>query len=115
MPWIMILGASFKKNRNALFHKFKEDYENAATMDETSLEKLLSDDYQSFYSTSLVTGKRRKVSHYPTYYLGSFLFGSIDLAFSSEKVFLVLKNPSLFVPTFNEAMKKLGLWNKFSL
>lgn len=105
----------FLEEDEALFNKFKDDYKKTASMDEEHLEKLLSEDYQSFYSTSLVSKKRVKVSHYPTYYLGDFLFGSIDLAFSKEKVFLVLKHPELFVSTFNEAMKKLGLGDKFSL
>jgi hypothetical protein len=105
----------FSEEDEELFQKFKEDYKKTFSMNEEEVDKLLSHDYQSFYSTSLRSGETCKVAHYPTYYLGAFLFGSIDLAFSKEKVFSLLKDPSLFATTFNEAMKKLHLDSKFSL
>ena len=52
--------------------------------------------YEKFTFTSLKTGKTAPALHYPTYYIGCYLWGTLDLAFGKERLFAAMKSENGF-------------------
>ncbi|MDD2434050.1 MAG: DUF5700 domain-containing putative Zn-dependent protease [Bacilli bacterium] len=91
-----------------LFNQFKQDYLATKTLDMKGVQKLLGEHYEQFTYKSLKDGSIKNIQQYPTYYLGCYFYGSIDLAFGKEKLYETLKRPDQLISVYNEAAKKLG-------
>ena len=76
------------------------------TLDQVA--ELISQEYEQFTYTSPKTGAEHRISQYPTYYLGCYLFGLIDYALGKERMFEALANPGTLVDTYNEAVMRRG-------
>lgn len=93
----------YESQFHELFQKLKADALKAKTLTLDEVEELISTEYEQFTFYNIIKKARVPISQYPTYYLGCYLWGSIDLAFGKEKVFAIMKEPNLFIETYNEA------------
>lgn len=99
----------FENDFDDLFSMFKKDlYESKTYTSDEELSTLVESHYEKFTYTSFKDKKEYKISQYPTYYLGTYLWGIIDNAFGKEILFETLKNPEKFVNVYNQAVLKIG-------
>ena len=92
-----------------LFRKFKEDFQKCADMSIDDVQSLIEEEYEQFTYWSDAKGMEVYVSMFPSYYLGCYFWGVIDLAFGKERLFEVLSHPDEIVETYNNAITKLEL------
>lgn len=97
----------FESEFAELFNEIKNDAKKAEQLDIDGVRELLTK-YEQFSYTNLRTGETMTTLHYPTYYMGCYMWGIIDFVFGKEKLFDTLKNPASFESVYNEAAKKLN-------
>lgn len=98
----------YESEFDLLFEKFKTDLHKTSNATDFEQPLEILKEYEKFTYTSLKDGTEHAICQYPTYFLGCYFWGSIDLAFGMEKVYAVLNNPDQFVETYNQAAVKLG-------
>ncbi len=108
--------ALYDRECAALFAEFAADYRRAAGMTAAEAAALLAARYEQPVYTSRLDGSLHRVTQYPVYYLGCFLWGLIDLALGKNVLLHTLKHPVAFARTYNRAAKKLGIpWHLRSM
>lgn len=70
---------------------------------------LLASRYEQPVYISRLDGSPHRVTQYPVYYLGCFLWGLIDLALGKDVLLHTLKHPAAFARTYDKAAEKLGV------
>lgn len=98
--------AFYEDEFDELFAMFKRDVQKCLSLDMDEVSELLSEKYENFDHTSLKTGTKKKISQYPTYYLGCYLWGLIDQVFGEDVLYELLKKPAGFIETYNKAVDK---------
>lgn len=98
----------YDEEYDELFAEFKQDFYNAKELSGDKVTELVASHYEQFEYVSRKDGSAHKISQYPTYYLGCYIWGSIELAFEKEVLFDTMKNPSKFAKVYNDAARKLG-------
>ena len=93
---------------DALFMDFHKDFERAAGMTEEEVMQMIAEKYEKFEYVSRADGSVHHISQYPTYYLGCYLFGSIDNAFGKGVLLNTLQHPERIADTYNQAAAILG-------
>lgn len=92
----------FREQHEMLLARVLADGARAASMTMEQVEQLL-EFYEQFSFTSLKTGVTQTVRQYPTYYMGCFLWGKIDLTLGRERLFEVLASKDGFLDAWAEA------------
>lgn len=98
----------YERDFPELFAGLQENLKKSASMTLDQVAELISQEYEQFTYTSPKTGAEHRISQYPTYYLGCYLFGLIDYALGKERMFEALANPGTLVDTYNEAVMRRG-------
>lgn len=99
----------YESEFDALFEMFRNDYKASATMTMEEVETLIGDHYEQFTYISLKDGTSHAISQYPTYYLGCYFYGLIDLQLGKEALFEALAHPQLIKDTYNRAVSDMNL------
>lgn len=86
----------YAQQHQELIGKVLSDGERAKAMTMEQVDALVRQ-YEQFTFTSLKTGETRRISQYPTYYAGCFLWGRLDLELGKERLFEVLKSRDGFL------------------
>ena len=86
----------YAQQHQELIGKVLSDGEQAKAMTMEQVDALVRQ-YEQFTFTSLKTGETRRISQYPTYYVGCFLWGRLDLELGKERLFEVLKSRDGFL------------------
>ncbi len=86
----------YAQQHQELIGKVLSDGEQAKAMTMEQVDALVRQ-YEQFTFTSLKTGEIRRISQYPTYYVGCFLWGRLDLELGKERLFEVLKSRDGFL------------------
>ena len=86
----------YAQQHQELIGKVLSDGERAKAMTMEQVDALVRQ-YEQFTFTSLKTGEIRRISQYPTYYVGCFLWGRLDLELGKERLFEVLKSRDGFL------------------
>ncbi len=100
--------AIYDNEFDELFNEIKTDALACEKMTEDEVMELISNHYEQFDYVSLKTGKAIRISQFPTYYMGCYMWGIIDLTCGKEDLYDVLANPSKFIETYNFAVKLIG-------
>lgn len=101
--------ALYDRECAALFAEFAADYGRAAGMTAAEAAALLASRYEQPVYISRLDGSPHRVTQYPVYYLGCFLWGLIDLALGKDVLLHTLKHPAAFARTYDKAAEKLGV------
>lgn len=96
----------FAEQHEDLMKKVFSDAEKTASMSMEQVAELLSE-YEQFSFTSLKTGETRQVSQYPTYYIGCYLWGTVDLVLGSQRLFAALQEENGFDRAWAEVCRRV--------
>lgn len=88
-----------------LFNQFDNDYNSCKALSFDEVGALVENHYEQFEYTSLKTGKKYNIKQYPTYYLGCYFYGLIDLYLGKDVLFDLLANPEKLVDGYNRAVR----------
>lgn len=97
-PSFCVDGATWKfyeEQHGELIDKVLAEGQKARGMTVEEVERMV-EPYEKFTFTSLKTGKTAPALHYPTYYIGCYLWGTLDLAFGKERLFAAMKSENGF-------------------
>lgn len=83
--------AFYRSQHRELVQKLFADARRANDMTRQQVDELISE-YEQFSFPDLRTGEMHPIKQYPTYYLGCWLWGLVELRFGKEKLFEVLRS-----------------------
>lgn len=96
----------YAQQHEELIQKVLTDGEKAKALTMEQIDNLIRE-YEQFTFSSLKTGETRTVLQYPTYYVGCYLWGIIDLSLGKERLFEVLASYDGFMEAWEEAITLL--------
>ena len=85
----------YEQQHGELIAKVMADAKKAEDLTMEQVAELVGE-YEQFTFTSLKTGETRTVLQYPTYYIGCYLWGRIDMILGKERLFEVLASKDGF-------------------
>lgn len=85
----------YEQQHGELIAKVMADAKKAEDLTMEQVAELVGE-YEQFTFTSLKTGETRTVLQYPTYYIGCYLWGRIDMMLGKERLFEVLASKDGF-------------------
>ena len=92
--------AFYEAHFDEIFRKIQADYQRAKTMSLEEVSDMVSNEYETFEYMG------KKISQFPTYYFGCYLWGLIDLHYGKEVLFETLQDPKRFVSLYNKIAPK---------
>lgn len=83
--------AFYEEQHQELIQRVLSQGERAQNMSLAEVQEMTKDYFQAQFR-SLKTGQQKKLSQYPAYYIGCYLWGTIDLQLGKERLFQVLNS-----------------------
>ncbi len=92
------------------FDRFKEvlnDIKSGKIDTVEKVTKVITSDFMNSYIEGQDKSEKPKLMQFLLYSLGNDLYGVIHDVFGKDKVFEVIKNPKMFIQTFNDAVRAI--------